>query len=309
VYNQQINNNIEYPKVKNFQPSSISHCFYNGQNIINVRYINYQLLENGNYYYPDNTGIIKNINFVSHLNENLEPEFGFTMMRENNVGLLTNESAFSKGLEDIRIFESGGKLKFIATTVGYSNNGMNSMVIGDYDDVFGEFKNGKIIETDFGSVCEKNWIPVGKPTVSPTLCIYSWNPFRIGEIHDNKMTIIDEYFLTPLSIFEKVRGSTLFLDWRENLVGVVHFSENHSPRYYFHMLVILDKNTYRPLSFSQPFRFYKECGIEFCIGFTIHNCMVNNSNSNNFYFWVSHFDRNPCIFVLSEQEIENLFII
>jgi hypothetical protein len=289
--------NVEYPILKHFQPSSISHCHYEGIDYINVRFVNYHLTPNGYYHYPDGRGKIDNINMVSQLDRSMVPKNGFTKMREKNLGL-TEKDAFSRGLEDIRIYVSSSNVRFIATTVGYSKNGGNQMVVGDYDVLGGEFRNGEIIESPFGAVCEKNWIPL--PTIDDHY-IYSWHPYRVGKAIGGKLEIVDEVFLSP-PIFEKVRGSTIFLKREDgNYLGIVHFSENESPRHYFHLFVILDAITYRPVSYSQPFTFYGEGGIEFCIGFCIYG--------DKYRFWVSRFDREPKMFVVSKETIENLFIL
>ena len=254
---------VEYPVIKYFQPSSISHCHYRGRDLVNVRFLNYHLLPNGYYYYPDGRGKIENINMLSILDESMEPKFGFTKMKEKGLALIEKD-AFSKGLEDIRLFESDGVLRFIATSAGYTTDGKNKMIIGDYNEQTGEFFNGSLINSPFHSECEKNWIPLpyGKHF------IYSWYPYRVGKVRGTTLEIVDEVMLSA-AIFEKVRGSTIFVKWEgadgrfeEKYLGIVHFSENDSPRHYFHMFVVLDEKTNRPISYSQPFRFYEEFGID-----------------------------------------------
>jgi hypothetical protein len=69
------------------------------------------------------------------------------------------------------------------------------------------------------------------------------------------------------------------------LVGVVHFSEDIFPRQYFHMLVQLEKGTYKPLRYSETF-YFKHIGVEFCTGFC--------QKDENYIFWISKKDRNAC---------------
>ena len=68
--------------------------------------------------------------------------------------------------------------------------------------------------------------------------------------------------------FQHTKGSSPF--GPDELVGMVHFSEDTKPRSYFHMMVILDKMSLKPLRYSESFVF-ETVGIEFCIGFRIHN--------------------------------------
>ena len=87
--------------------------------------------------------------------------------------------------------------------------------------------------------------------------------------------------------FQHMKGSSPFIDFGpDELVGVVHFSEDTKPRSYFHMMVVLDKHSLRPLPYIKPFVF-EAVGIEFCIGFRIHN--------GNYEFWISRMDREPVL--------------
>jgi hypothetical protein len=125
---------------------------------------------------------------------------------------------------------------------------------------------------------------------------------EIGEIDEtNKLKIVREYQInTPL--FERVRGSTVFLEVGNELIGVVHFSEETVPRKYFHMLVVLEKHTFRPLRYSEPFVF-QHIGVEFCTGFFIEHEL------DKYVFWVSKMDREPAMISINRDKIviENHF--
>jgi hypothetical protein len=139
--------------------------------------------------------------------------------------------------------------------------------------------------------------------------IYSWFPYRVGKIVNNKLEIV---FTKEINGFSDCfRGSTTFIPFelttqekvKTNMyLGLIHYSEcvGHL-RHYFHVLVILDGSTNCPVYFSQPFYFYGEWGVEYCIGFYEKNL--------NYYFWVSHYDRKPNMFIMSKKNIENLFIL
>jgi hypothetical protein len=73
-----------------------------------------------------------------------------------------------------------------------------------------------------------------------------------------------------------------------HLVGVVHFSEDGSPRRYYHALVALDAITLFPVGRSSVF-FFDAIGIEFCTGFEVREGAVGGEYS----FWISRFDRDP----------------
>ena len=60
-------------------------------------------------------------------------------------------------------------------------------------------------------------------------------------------------------------------------------------------MVILDKETYAPLKYSRPF-YFKNIGIEFCIGFSI--------NENKYWFWISQLDRDPMLVSIDIDKID-----
>jgi hypothetical protein len=99
--------------------------------------------------------------------------------------------------------------------------------------------------------------------------------------------------------FNKVRGSTTFVEREDGLLGVVHFSEDHNPRHYYHILVLLEKESFRPLKYSNCFCF-KSLGVEFCIGFT-------DELADEYVFWTSQMDREPMTVFINKAEIPLCF--
>jgi hypothetical protein len=95
-------------------------------------------------------------------------------------------------------------------------------------------------------------------------------------------------------LFRKIRGSTIFEETPDGFLGLVHQSEEHSPRHYYHMMVLLDKETLHIKNYSEFFCFEK-LGIEFCIGF--------KKVEHDYLFWISRHDRDPVLVVVDEAEI------
>jgi len=279
-----------YPNLKSFTPSSASHVFYKGNHILNTRYVNYSLHDNGYYHFNHPAQLLITKNVVSVLNEGtLIPE-DYKIMEDETVDL--KETRYTEqypckifGLEDIRLYEFEDRLRFIATNRNYAPVSSNRMIVGDYDFEGASYSNCRVIDSPNNSQYEKNWIPIIHK--GQELFIYNWSPMEIGKINydSNAMDIVLTHTNTAhVPHFEKVRGSTLFLDAGDSLVGLVHFSEEKSPREYFHMLVSLDKETLRPLRYSEVFHF-QHIGIEFCIGFS--------KSEGQYRFWISRMDRNP----------------
>jgi hypothetical protein len=241
--------------------------------------------------------VIGNRNMVSTLNaETLEiedyQEMGQDLFDVSGLQIAPTPSKkrhFSEGLEDIRLFVGKeGRLRFIATNVNFSPvHGRNRMIVGDYDIDSLAYQNCQIVlppEKHGGT--EKNWIPIVRDL--DEFFVYRWSPFELGKVNPatNQLEIV-ERFPVKSWIFGKLRGSTTFVPYTKDeryLVGVAHFSEEHGPRHYYHMLVLLEKETLKPVAYSQTFYFEKLL-IEFCIGFTIHQ--------DKYVFWVSRFDRDP----------------
>jgi len=295
-----------YPQIEYFQPSSASYMYHLGRHWLNTRYVSYWLTPLCSYVYPDGTGIIQNINILSELDvtdKNLLP-IDYKQMDESMTGLIDYGHTISKGLEDIRIYSVGEEAHFIATTVNYSPSGKNRMVVGKYHVESATFSDCSVIESpNPSSWCEKNWIPIINDE-GEELFIYNWSPMEIGKInHETKsLEIIMRHSTSNIPLFHRLRGSTTFTPINDGLIGLVHFSEEGSPRHYYNMLVLLDKTTFEPLRYSDVFHF-ETLGIEFCIGMAIEN------STEKYIFWISRFDRDPLCVKIPVSEIPLIFSV
>jgi len=287
----------EYPSIVNFLPTSTAYIFHNGKHIINTRYVNYWLYPCGSYliYHTERHLYTKNI--VSELNPETFHPLAFKEMDETSISLEKHGGSIY-GLEDIRLYEFGNEIRFIATNVEYSSTGKNSMVRGKYDADNGIYSDCVVLTppTLHGG-CEKNWIPIVKENTE--YFIYKWSPFKIGTVHtETNQLNIDIVWNHDTPFFNHVRGSTCFVETEAGLLGLVHFSEEKHPRHYFHILVLLDKQTFRPLKYSENFYFH-QLSIEFCVGFTIKN--------EKYHFWISNFDRDPEMVIIDPENIPLCF--
>jgi hypothetical protein len=279
----------EYPHVWDFIPTSASYLYYKGQHLLNTRFVNYWIYDNGCYLIKNPDRIIENKNLFTILNDELQPG-KFIEMKET-IDLPNIEKPYSRGLEDIRLYESNGKVRFIATTVNYSVKGRNQMILGDYDIEGYDYKNYQLVQPPNGDGwIEKNWIPLIRHNAVTNMdeeyFVYKWSPMEIGKINPvtNNLEIVRSFQIqSPL--FERLRGSSPFMKTADGLLGVVHFSEEHHPRHYYHMMVLLDSESFRPLKCSETF-YFQRVGIEFCVGFTILG--------NDYVFWISQHDRDAC---------------
>jgi hypothetical protein len=213
---------------------------------------------------------------------------------------------FSVGLEDIRLFsgikdDEGDKrpVRFIATNVEYSANNKNRMILGTYDLESGQYRDCvMVVPPDPNSWCEKNWTPLGEGRF-----IYQWSPMEVwrynqapDQVGQPAPWVLERTVPTDAFPWLKAaRGSTPLVPFGDGLlVGLVHFSEGSRPRHYFHVVVVLERETLRPVKTSVPM-YFDVLGIEFCTG------MVYQEGT--MYAWVSRYDRDPVLVCLDEARI------
>lgn len=136
----------------------------------------------------------------------------------------------------------------------------------------------------------KNWIPIENKI------IYKWYPLQIGEIKNNKL-LIDTTIQTP-TIFKHVRGSSNTVEYNNEYWVIVHGVKYTSPRKYYHMIVILDKE-YKVKKYTIPF-YFDTYMIEYCLGLLIEDDIMYMTASRN--------DSNPIIVKVKVNDINKLFI-
>lgn len=268
----------DYPVLQNYHPTSSSYVEFQGIPYLNVRYVNYLLTPPGLYIIHDPSGHLRTENLLTVLSED-------HLIRTDGHFLktVTSMPTFDdsiRGLEDIRLYEITGNMRFIATQRQYSPSRQNRMVIGSVDLSENTLTDLVLVEPPQPTGCEKNWIPLVHEGIEHF--IYQWSPYQVGVQELGQLRIVIEK--TMPNLFNRIRGSTTFVEEESGLIGVVHYSEDRSPRHYYHMLVRLDKTTLLPIERSQPFVFGR-LGVEFCIGFA--------SRAGKFQFWYSQHDRDP----------------
>lgn len=309
-----------YPDIHTFLPGSASYVEHEGKQYLNTRMVNYWMYPSGYYRFHTPDFVIENRNLFSELDaETLTPvdyrEMEESVLYQPDGDVLKTpereKRTFSVGLEDIRLFcgkkdaDNKRSIRFLATNVEYSPVSKNRMVLGTYDSQSGTYRDCiVVVPPDPNSWCEKNWIPIVSNWNGgeEELFIYKWSPMEIGRVNPatNQLQIVIRHEITHW-LFGRLRGSTTFVDCPATflpeelrgggggkfLVGLVHFSEEHSPRHYYHLLVLLEKDTLRPVRYSKVF-YFEKLSIEFCIGMAVREA--------RYVFWISRFDRDPvCI--------------
>lgn len=296
------------PKIDYFHPSSISYCVNKNtkEEYLICRMINYELSDDGRQYiYLSSNKTIENINILINLTKR---ESIILCIEE---GLYEYKNSFSRGLEDIRIYEN---MTFTANSISFTNGITPQIIYGKIDEKNGIINNMKHIKTPSllnKYECEKNWIFIEKE--EKIYVIYRWYPFEIGILENDKIVIDKSLKLQPEYIFKDMRGSTIFIEYSINrynciyngdwLIGIIHYSIDQDVntniyRKYFHCLVLLNKESLIPKYITSPFTFLKKQGIEYCIG------MRYEKINGIFTFWVSIMDNSPREFYLHEDKID-----
>ena len=298
-----------YPTIAGFYPSSASYLFHQGKHWLNTRFVSYWMYPNGYYRFHNSERVIENKNVVSILDATTMTPVNYREMGKIYgidgaeflpVSHPEQKRHFTEGLEDIRLYSVGDTIRFIATTVNYSPNGRPRMMVGTYSPEKQEYLDCRVIHPPTDTWCEKNWIPLPRKTGNghwEEWFVYKWCPFELGSVESETGILrIRQTVETPSEIFSKIRGSTPFVDYGDgkHLVGLVHSSEEHTPRHYYHRLVLLDKDTFLPVKWSRTF-FFEKLSIEFCVGM--------KCTADVYHFWISRFDRDPLYLTVKRTEI------
>jgi hypothetical protein len=168
------------------------------------------------------------------------------------------------------------------------------MVIGDYNINLNKFdNNNKIYSPNNYNGVEKNWIPVNDKI------IYNWYPLQIGQINNKNILVINKTINMP-QIFNEMRGSTNYVEYNGNYLFIVHkLKFIMFKRVYIHHFVLLEKDTFKLLNYSDEFIFIKQ-GIEYCLSMIVIN--------KKLYMTVSINDMNPVILNIDVDYINKLLI-
>jgi hypothetical protein len=255
-----------------FHPSSVSIV----GDLQNVRFVNYAIdTRTGSYsmkdggYSPDHTVRTRNV---------LWDGTTATLLDESETGLPLVPHRI-EGLEDVRVYvDSMGVRRFVASCaqVGPSIR----VVQGDYVLTPPSLRRCTVLQPPTETSCEKNWLPI--PSTDSIL--YSWHPFQVGTVRDSAL-VIQATYPTPW-FFKHLRGSAVPIRMGSELWALVHYVEYSMPRKYFHCIVALDGDDYRPRRITLPFTF-KATGIEYCLGWSVKDASLT--------FVFSSWDDNPCM--------------
>ena len=249
---------------------------------LNVRFVNYTIDEKGQYHKCDN--------YIITLNKFVELSPDFKILREKRFDLEFVERRYI-GIEDVRIFkDTNDSVRFIGT--GYHCNNQIGVVSGNYNIMENNIK-AEELKCLFKNQCEKNWVFVNYHDT--THIVYNWFPLQLCKQElNNTITVVKEVQMPR--IFSYARGSSSGFQYKDELWFVIHLVSHESPRHYYHLLVVFDKDM-NLTRYSAPFKF-EGCAIEFCLSIIVEEERVFINYSN----W----DRTTRIGVYNKDYIDSM---
>ena len=108
--------------------------------------------------------------------------------------------------------------------------------------------------------------------------VYKWYPLTIYDFAKMQLGTVTRKE-TPL-FFKKVRGSTNGAIYKDELWFIGHNVEYGKPRKYYHLFMVLDKDTLELKKYSYLFTFDSNADVEFCLGLIVEDERIIISYSN-----------------------------
>ena len=275
-------------KYPDFHPSSVSLLKVEDKILANVRYVNYIYdPKTGHYEWKDKKYATTHNAFL-FLNDDFKPITEMDFMEDPLD--IPRKDASMVGLEDIRLYSKDSKIYYTATTKEYSYNGKIRVLQGEYNYHEKACIHNQCLIPPQETKWEKNWISVGDQF------IYYWHPLQIGSIKEKQLEIT--YTHDTPKFFKHYRGSTHAFEYQNQYWFVTHGILYEDFRYYYHQIVILDKN-YRLVRYTIPF-YFEHFNVEYCIGFMILG--------DSAYFTPSINDAKPTLVKIALDKLETYFM-
>jgi hypothetical protein len=250
--------------------STPSLCMLGDDIALVRRYVNYRIDGEGNYI---NQSQIKTKNIVGILKK--EPTTGVWCIV--NEFVMPYNKALDNiyvGLEDVRIMSYKNRLLY------HANRGLgHSKIAVESGEVYlaSEMGTSSLLQRvgDEGvKNIEKNWVIIPSVKGEEPRIIYGWYPLTIGKVSNQT-----EYYVTNQedsvpTFFKHLRGSTNGVLINNEIWFIGHLVSYEDRRYYYHMFMVLDKETLKLKKYSVPFTFEGE-KVEYTLGFismSVNNC-------------------------------------
>ena len=281
--NMYKNNNIDETE---FVSSTPAMCWKSSCNelIVNTRFVNYRINENGEYI---NKEYIKTINIITIYEitdnvkniENIENiDANKTIIKKTDEFVMSYNKKYDNiyvGLEDVRMIQNKNKILYTA------NRGLK---MGNMEVEYGviDLNNSEKVQSTLMKIknqnqIEKNWV-LFENADEEIKMIYKWHPLTIGNIAEViGKEVKTEELLSPISkmvitheldtpvFFKWLRGSTNGINIGDEIWFLTHLVSYEDRRFYYHCMVVLDSKTMKLKKYSDLFTFEKS-PVEYTLG-------------------------------------------
>jgi hypothetical protein len=222
------------------------------------------------------------------------------------------------GLEDVRLFYSEKQKRVLYNC----NRGLGAHHLAVEHGTLNGLTNSKsgVVKMEGQREVEKNWV-LFEDANGNLKCIYNWHDLVIGDIVDKNLTEVesedsddevdipinkapDYEFVkthtieTPL-LFKYFRGSTNGLKIGNEIWFMCHVVSYEDRRYYYHVFITLDAETYEVRRYT-PFLTFEGEKVEYTLGF------VYRREGNQFLIGYSKMDNSTHYLAVKKSVIEGM---
>ena len=244
-----------------------------------VRYVDYKVNEVGGYEQRDKITTINVMAVVFNNHTHKETDEWWVVQKEKTLEYDTTYDNLYVGLEDVRLFYREYDEKVYYT--GNRGLGYGKMVIehGSINRINFKTENARFLRIADQRAVEKNWVMFTYPEEPASIhVVYNWYPMVIGRIKGDEVEVTKK-IVTPY-LFKYVRGSTNGVVVDDEIWFLCHLVSFEDRRYYYHIMVMLDKTTLQLRRTSKMFTFEKQ-KVEYCLGIDVRGSDVRMGISLN----------------------------
>jgi tetratricopeptide (TPR) repeat protein len=276
-----------------FASSTPSLVLHKDKLVVNVRWVNYRIGENGEYINREHITTVNVIAIFKPVMGGWKKIDEFIMDYDKTI------DDWYVGLEDVRLLSTGDDPLYYNCNRGM---GAGSIFVetGTLDLETRAVTSKFITLPENQQSVEKNWVMF--PTdagAGGVKYIYGWYPLRVGDCNG---VIFEECCKKPTPhVFKHVRGSTNGCKIGDEIWFMCHAVSYESRRYYYHIMVVLDAHTFELKRYTPFFTFEKK-PVEYCLGF------VFLEETREFLIGYSLFDRETKYMRIPYEELVNDFV-
>ena len=263
--------------------------------LICVRYVNYKIGEEGQY---NNSKHITTINIIATVDISFPK---WSIIKESVLDYDKTYDDYYVGIEDVRILkcvDNNKNSSFLYSSNRCNLEGQIKVEHGIIDSNSSSCSSSQILCKDNERNIEKNWV-LFQDSVFGEKCVYQWYPLTIGDIDSNGKfdTLIEDHNVP--AFFKSLRGSTNGVVIDDEIWFICHLVSYEDRRYYYHIMVVLDKNSYRLKSYTPLWTFEKQ-KVEYTLGMVYTN--------NKFLIGYSTMDNTTKYTNVSKHIFDNMMI-